>query len=385
MTSLTIANQSLPPSVLSLERGILSPAAAPGSLILGERLEALVIGRYSEQKVRLQLGSFIVTADSQISLNVGDKLTVRVERLFPAVILRVFDGASKELLRIGEFLKSYRANPDALKGLLQEARTLFGAERQDPFPERLSKGEIQSVVRLLGQIVVSKDNVGRPLYLKESLTALGLDFERGLLRTPAGGTGTKGESAPSSLKEVLLKWSAEGSIPGATTEPASSVTPDQGTALRTFVEQALRVIESLQMVNVLAQEQDQLTVLQIPCQCADGIRMQDLFIERDGRGGQDGQEGGYRVVLFVDLDALGTLAVEASLQKGRFQCTIKGPDSAVLDYLGKSLPELEAQLAQLGYREARVQCLTEDDLPAWRRDFLMQYSLYSQSSINVSA
>jgi hypothetical protein len=139
------------------------------------------------------------------------------------------------------------------------------------------------------------------------------------------------------------------------------------------------------MVNVLAQEQDQLTVLQIPCECADGIRMQELFIERDGKGGQDGQEDGYRVVLFVDLDALGTLAVEASLQKGRFQCTIKGPDRAVLDYLGKSLPELEAQLAQLGYREARVLCLTDDDLPAWRRDFLMQYSLYSQSSIHVSA
>jgi hypothetical protein len=371
-----ISSEARKPIASFPETGVISRTAPLRPLVLGERLDAVVVGRYSVQQVRLQLGGSTVTADSRIALNPGETLTVRVERLFPGVVLRICDRGAEDLLRIGEFLKAWRANPGALKGLLQEVRALFGAEKSDPFPDALSKRDMQGVVRLLEQIVVSKENVGRPLYLKESLTALGLDFERGLLKAPAGEAGAKGESLPSSLKEVLLRWSAPG---------AAAAAGGPGSPLKTFVEQALKVIESLQLVNVLAQEQEQLTVLQIPCQCADGIRMQELFIAGDGAERENGEGQDYRAVLFVDLDALGALAVEASRQNGRFHCTIKGQNRDVLAYLEQGLPELEAQLGQLGYRTPLVRCVHQEDLAAWKRDFLMQYRLYSQSTISVRA
>ena len=43
-----------------------------------------------------------------------------------------------------------------------------------------------------------------------------------------------------------------------------------------MADHAATVIESLQIVNVLAQEQDGLFTLQIPVQFPDGIRMQEL-------------------------------------------------------------------------------------------------------------
>lgn len=382
MPSLIISSGSINPLAPSREAGAASPAspAAPPALVIGERLEAIVTGRYPEQRVRLQLAAATVTARSQVPLALGEKLTVQVERLSPGVVLRICDRAAEELLRFGDALKACRANPDALKGLLIEARAIFAAENLESLPAFLPKRELQRVVRLLERIVLSKENIGRPLCLRESLTALGLDFERGLLRAPGEGAGAQGEASEPSLKETLLQWSAEWPVPGAPAETGGT-----GAPLKGFIDQALRVIESLQLVNVLAQEQERLTVLQIPLQGADGLRMQELFIARDGGGEGEGEGPGCRALLFVDLDALGALAVEANLRQGRLDGTLRSPHQAVLDHLSPLLPELEAQLAQLGYPTAVVRCARVADLPAFRREFMMRYRLYSQSTIDVSA
>ena len=90
------------------------------TLIPGEMLNALVIGKDSAHGVRLQIKNSTIVADSQIPLHIGEKLTVRVDQISPSVVLKIVNRPEEDLKSRG-FVKFFRSNPQALKEFLDSA------------------------------------------------------------------------------------------------------------------------------------------------------------------------------------------------------------------------------------------------------------------------
>ena len=249
-------------------------------LVLGERLNARVLGDSHQGQTLLQIKNSTLLAKSLLPLKSGETLTVQVEQFHPTLVLRTVFAENIEISRTNEFLKFYRSNPGALKEMIASLKALFHEGTPNPPLHFLSKPEGQSLYRILNQLIMTDDNIADPLFFKDYVIALGLTGERRLLRALSDPSLLEEKRSGASLKELLLKISAEGRA-----APTPSGDDNlEGSPLKRFADLADRaatVIESLQIVNVLAQEQDGLFTLQIPVQFPGGIRMQEIFIEID--------------------------------------------------------------------------------------------------------
>ena len=164
------------------ETQAVSKAAMMQSFVLGESLDVLVLNNTPGNKALLQIKNATLTAESPFPLPIGEKLTVRVDQLKPSVILRMINRDEGESLRINEFLKFQRSNPGALKDLIVAARTLFSGDTLKNLSEYLPENDLQGMLKTFDQILISKDNISNPLFLKDFIIALGLTGERRLLK-----------------------------------------------------------------------------------------------------------------------------------------------------------------------------------------------------------
>lgn len=353
-------------------------------LALGEQMEVLVLRQSPDQKALLKLRDSVLTADAPFPLPIGGKLTVCVDQLQPTIVLRLLNQEDLASARTSDYLKFHRSNPQALKEMFINAQELFAGEQLQDLSKYLPKSDIPNVKNLLNQLILSKENLANPLFLKNYVNALGLTDERKLLNTLSDPAVLK-ETPALTLKEAFQKWSSASfrfqSFPDDTP-------PDIQQMIRKvadFSEQATKVIESLQIVNVLAREQDGLFTLQIPLRFPEGIKMQDIFIESDRKKGDRVQSAQCRIVLFLDMDALGEMAVDAAVKDEGLRCTIKCQGEEVREFMHACIPQLSEKLSGAGYKGVSVQCLLDKDIGAWKNDFLFNHQFFQQNTINVCA
>jgi len=352
-------------------------------LVLGERLNVLVLGDSHNRKTLLQIKNSTLLAETPLPLQSGETLTVHVDQLHPTIVLRTISAEDAEISRINEFLKFYRSNPGALKEMIASLKALFSEGTPNQLSHFPSKREAQNLNKILNKIIISEDNIADPLFIKDYITALGLTGERKLMKALSDPGILKEKKSVATLKEILLKLSAEWSA----VQTAPNDDEPGGRRIRQFsdlADHAATVIESLQIVNVLAQEQDGLFMLQIPVQFPDGIRMQELFVETDRDNGKQDVGKQCRIVLFLDMDSLGELAVDMGLNEGTLHCAFKCPDQKVFDFMQPLLPALGHALSGIDYAVGVIQCILDRDIGSWKQDFLQNHSLFTQNSIDVS-
>jgi hypothetical protein len=351
-------------------------------LVLGERLNVIVLGDSHNHKTLLQIKNSTLSAETHLPLQNGETLTVHVDQLHPTIVLRTISAKDAEISRMNECLKFYRSNPGALKETITALKALFDEGAPNQSSHFLSKKDAQNLYKILNKIIISKDNIADPLFIKEYITALGLSGERRLMKALSDPSILKEKTDGATLKEILLKLSAEWSA--AQTAPNDN-DPD-GSRIRQFsdlADHAATVIESLQIVNILAQEQDSLYMLQIPLQFPDGIRMQELFIETDRDNGTQDTGKQCRIILFLDMDSLGELAIDMGLKGGTLHCTVKCPDQEVVDFVQPLLPELGQALSGIDYTVGVLHCTLDRNIRSWKKDFLQDLALFAQNSIDV--
>ncbi|MCX5855182.1 MAG: hypothetical protein NTZ24_11570 [Deltaproteobacteria bacterium] len=382
MASLTVSLQSPIPAASIQETAQVFKITPATSLTLGERLEVRVLGFNRDQKILLQIKNDTLLADSRLSFQVGDKVTVRVDQLHPGLVLRIINGA-EDSLKANEFLKLYRSYPGALKDLIISLKDAFSGESLKAFSQYISVKDIQAVHKVMEHIIISKVNSANPLFFKDYIVSLGLILERKLMKALSDPVYLNDENNGQTLKEILLKLSSKLQTLQATPDFTDLEMQQKINKLSNFADHALGVIESLQVVNVLAQEQDHLYVIQLPFQCPDGIRMQDIFIEKDRENHSPGRGSQYRLVLFLDMDALGEVAVDAGIRDRSLRCTIKCRHQNICDFISSLLPELEEKLSAIGYDAINIQCVLERNLPEWKQDFLNDHKLFCMNTINV--
>jgi hypothetical protein len=361
--------------------GVSKQKAIP-SLVLGESLNALVLSSSIERKALLQIKNSTVLADTPFPLQNRETLTVRVDQLYPIIVLRIITRDDAEISKIHEFLKLYRSNPGALKDMIGSVNDLLRGDNLRELGNYLSKKDILNFFRILNQIIVSKDNMKNPLFFKESIVALGLTDERRLMKALSDPSILKDNQIGLTLKQILMKLSSKLS-PIQIASDHTDLDIQKIGQFSSIADHAATVIETLQIVNIMAQEQDGLFVLQIPFQFPDGIRTQDIFIEADREMNKQYNGIQCRIVLFLDLDALGELAVDAGLKDGILRCTIKCPDQNVCDFMQPLLPELREALSGIDYSTGSVECVLEQDIQSWKNDFLHDRNLFTQSVIDV--
>jgi hypothetical protein len=354
----------------------LATSAIP--LILGESLAARVLTN-NQHNILLQIKNATVTATGNLPLHIGERLVLRVDQLHPAVVLRIISRDARNAIDTGEFLKLHRSNPGALKDMIVALQDILKGEH----PNDATGGTLQRLRKIMDHIVISKTNVTNPLFVKGYITALGLTLERRLMNALTNPASLEDEENQHTLKETLLNLASETQTIRETPESTESDPSRKPWQPSGFVDQALKVIESLQVVNVLAQEQENLFLIQIPFQCSDGIRMQDIFIETDrNKNGRDGERI-CRVVLFLDMDALGELGVDAALKDRTFRCTIKCQTQDVLHFISSLLPELREKLSGIGYEVCSLECVRGDDIRSCKHEFLAEYRLFSQNIVDT--
>jgi len=352
------------------------------SLVVGENMNVLVLSSSLERKALLQIKNSTLLAYSPFPLQSGETLTVRVDQLHPMIVLRMIPREDAEISKINEFLKLYRSNPNALKEMITSVKDFLSHDNLKVLVKYLSREDIQNMVKVLEKIIISKNNMTNPLFLKDSIVALGLAGERRLMKSLSDAEILRNEKNNPTLKGILLKLSSELTPIPVTSEYNESDT-QKIRQFSHFADHAATVIESLQIVNILAQERDGLFVLHFPFQFPEGIRIQDLFIESDRSRREDDTGKQCRIVLFLNMDILGEIAVDAGIQDRVIRCTLKCSDQHVFDFIQTLLPELHKALSGIDYTISSVQCVLDINIQSWKNDFLSNHHLYSQSVIDV--
>jgi hypothetical protein len=379
----------------------------------GEVIDALVGEKLDGQKFVLVMKNQRITADSEIPLAEGEKIAVKVDQIQPKVVLRVLSqdqaeaGRLKEMQPLKEYLLLHRSNPDALKTVITESREVLTPQMWDDLSRNLNKEDLKVLLKSFQEIVFTQSSASEPDFVKEYITKLGLALENNLMKivkeqvkeNRAGMPVSKGETEAAAPDDAGRAKAAADNLKGQLMRLSDDIERlfekgavkdekvlQQLNRLGDFAGRAVKSLESQQVVNVLLQESDNRFMLQIPFQLQGGIRMAEVYIEKD-RDAEKKDPGGraYRVVFFLDMDAIGSVMVDANIREKRINCTMKCETEPVRAFAAAQLPVLEHSLAAQGYKIDFLSCSLEKSIAEEKHQYISGQNFYAEHAVHVIA
>ena len=319
-----------------------------------------------------------------MNLNAGDTIRVRVESLNPQVVLRIIERGALEESRAADFLRWYRANPDALSEMIPEAFRQFDPENLGKLLRYLPKEDFQNLINILKSLFCAPEAKGGN-FLKDYLSNLGLLTESQLRKAVEGQTGIDNDYRQNSLKNLLMKLSDDLYNLLRSGESLDRVELEMLKSLSEFVDNSIKTIESQQIINFVLQETESKYLFQSPILFPDGVRKRDIFVEydRNTRGGEG--ESPYRIIFFLDMDILGEMIIEAELKGDKIDCLIKCVDQEICDFILPSLTKLQESLCSAGCEINMVRCITGGNLAEEKNDYYQDRALYAREVIDLFA
>ncbi len=364
----------------------LSPSSA--GLLVGDTLEAFVTDILDSRRVLLAIKGGTVAAESSAVLRAGDRLVVRVEEVEPKILLQVLSAEISDVEKVGGYLRLQRSQPQSLAQLFGFLPETLRTEALPLLSQASTKKLIGEILRIIDRLVVTRGTLKNPLFVKNYPGQLGLLLESGLLKSLPGGdkdakTGAARKTGES-LKGLLLKL-AEQLQSQIAVETADRSTADPLARVLSLLDASVKSIETQQVMNAAGQS-DATYFLQIPFQSADGIRIQDIYIQvdRDAERNRTG-EGQSRLVFMLNLDAVGEMMIDVKLAGKGLECRIKCVEEAVREFVAARIGDLEQGLADAGYDVRLLDCTAKPDLMEDRREFMGSLSLYCTDSVNLFA
>lgn len=353
------------------------------ALTIGEILEARVIEKLSDRNILIMLKGIKMPADSEVSLNAGEKLSVKVESLHPQVVLRIVGGADPEESRIADYLRCFRANPDALSQLITEAVTLFNVGNLGNIVRYFPGEDLQRISKMLKLLFLSPESKGNN-FVRDYISNLGLLTESQLRKILEGKAGiSEGDFQPQNLKSLLINLSDDIQNLLMKKEALDPETVITLTKLSEYVDSALKTIESHQIINYLLQEAESKYLFQLPILFPDGVRKGDIFVEYDRDKRKGGHKGQFRAIVFLNMDILGEMIIEAKLEGNTIGCLIKCKDQEICDLVSSFLEELRKNLLAAGCEINAVTCVAGGDLVAEKIDYYRDRVLYARGIIDL--
>ena len=352
---------------------------------IGEILEAGVIEKMGDQKTLITLKGVTMQADSEVHLNAGDKIQVRVETLHPQLVLRIMERGYSEGSNLADYLRWHRSNPDALSHMMTEAMRQFNSANLGKLLRYLPGEDLQKISTLLKSLLFSTETKGSN-FLRDYLSKLGLIMESQLRKVAEGRSDIgNGDLHAESLKGLLTELSSDLRNLLADKDAIDGEERIKLASFSKYVDSSIKTIESHQIINLILQEAENKYLFQIPILFPDGVRKGDIFVEYDRHGGQKGEKGQYRVIFFLSMDILGDMIIDAELKGDKIDCVVKCADQNVCDIISSSLEELRGSLLALGCKIDTVRCVTGMDLVKEKLDYYQDRVLYNREVIDLFA
>lgn len=373
------------PAKITAIADVNKPNIRLSNFLPGETVMVSVIDKLSPNQYRVLLKNVSLTATSDIPLNVGEKLQVKVQSMQPQIILSIGDAQKQSTgMKINEGLIQWRMNPDALMQLFSKVGEVSVALQSGDLPLNMSAKEMDGLVKLFRDVVFSAQTKTNPLFVKNFVTKLGLLLENDLSKMAR--PSAKDGNAPlivDNLKASLLKLSAELTEALRNGPKFDAEMTAKLTNLASFTEKALQTIEARQAVNVVYQQNESGLYLQIPLDMGGALRQADVFITPDDKNAAGSKKySSCSIMIFLDLDHLGEISIDASLHEGRIRCVIQCESEEVKQLVDASADQLKAALGSVGYGVDQIDCLNAFGLAYKRADYIGQQLLGSVDLVN---
>lgn len=326
---------SVPSSAETMQIRLSRP---PPGISPGQTLEIRVLERIPDGRFLIDAGGARLTAETQHALRPGQTLEMRVESLRPRVVLSVLPSPAERL--VAEHLRGFRSNPAAPARALADLAGVPGRPGAGDLPAAEGRHSLAAVLEALRAALPGRERIAQGLSLPDFARALGLFTERDLkkiLERP----GEKRPPPTVNLKSCLMRVIRETAPEGV------GIIREWAPAL----EKAVRAIETLQVLNVHLQENEGKLFLQVPLLFAGLAGKADILIRREGMGpGTDCRSGTFRVLLALDMDALGDVTAQAHFSGNTVTCSVHCEREETAAFVSGLLPSLDAGLTRAGYR-----------------------------------
>jgi hypothetical protein len=373
------------PVIAAINQKISQINASLGLVAVGETLEVTVLEKNAGNKYLLAIKNVNIPAVSEVPLNIGEKIQVKVSSVQPQIILNFAGNQTIATeTKINEKLLYGRTKPDSLIQMLSKLGEFVKDIQGGNLPLKFSKSEIEKLIKLFDSIIFSNNTKGNKLFLKDFITNTGLLLENKLSRFVAEGTkGVNSKQFDDNIKSLLLKLSAQVQ---ELLKDSTKLDPQILAKLMKidgFTVEALKTIEARQAANIVFQESDNGVVLQIPLSLADGLRQADIFIRPDDKNNQDGKSySSCTIMIFLDLDILGKISVNAGVREGSLRTLIKCEREDVKDIIEGELGKLKSVLSDIGYSVDYIDCLQDEGLTKEREEYFEAQSFSTVDLVN---
>jgi hypothetical protein len=352
---------------------------------IGEILEAGVIETMKDQKTLITLKGVTMQADSEVHLNAGDKIQVKVETVHPQLVLRIMEGGYSEESNLADYLRWHRSNPDALSHMMTEAMRQFNSANLGKLLRHLPGADFQKIFTVLKSLLYSTETKGSN-FLRDYLSKLGLTMESQLGKVVEGRSNIgEGDLQAESLKGLLTELSSDLHNLLMNKDALDGEESIKLASLSKYVDSSIKTIESHQIINIILQEAENKYLFQIPIVFPDGVRKGDIFVEYDRHAREKGEKGQYRVIFFLSMDVLGDMIIDAELKGDKIDCVVKCADQDVCAFISSFLEELRGSLLALGCKIDMVKCVTGVDLVKEKLDYYQDRVLYNSEVIDLFA
>jgi hypothetical protein len=354
-------------------------------IVLGETIQTTVLEKLAGNKYTLALKNMQIVATSNIPLSVGEKFIVKVDSIQPQIVLNVEGNKNQDgAVKISEKILQWRANPESLLRVIDKLAGFTKLAQTGDLPQAFSKSEIEKLIKLFDNIIFSPRTKNNPLFLKDFVSRTGLLLESSLQQLVSNPSQVRTEKPlEDNLKALLLKLSsAVGDVLRENPQFDMEIMTKLAN-ISAFTDEALQAIEVKQVINSVFQDSDNGLVLQVPVALADGFRLADIFITPEGKDEQGKIKfSSCAVAIFLDLDILGKIAVNANFREGGINCIIKCEKEEVKDLISNHLDELKNSLMGNGYRVGYIDCVREERLMQERAEFLAGQSFFAKGLVN---
>lgn len=367
------------------------PAKGPNlgafALSVGDTVEATVLKALPGNQYLLNIKDSSLVADSQVPLTAGEKITLQVDKLTPAILLRVTSSTKGEADVINKYLLLHRSNPAALGEIFSKIGELLADSKSLPPSLTIISTNLEKISQLSEKILISGTNRSYVNNMTDYAKSLGLNMEHELVKyLVQGATISKGDDQ-SSVKRLFMDILNTVNTTLGDVGNLDDALLNQLKQLRSFSEGSIISLETQQILNVLSRESDGPYILQLPFAFPEGVRMQDIYIEREQEQEKEGEgkSASFRMTIFLDLDQMGEITLDARFQGKRIECIFHCENEEISHFVGIYLDELKEKLAGAGYDVGGLQCLVEVNINALRTEYLSRQPFNNRLALNLFA
>jgi len=357
------------------------------ALSVGDTAEATVMKALPGNQYLLNIKNSSMLADSQVPLTAGEKITVQVEKLTPGILLRVTSSTQGEAAVINKYLLLHRSNPVVLGEIFSKIGELLANSKSLPPSLTIIGAHLEKISQLSEKIIISGIKQPYVNNLTDYAKSLGLNMEHDLVKHLVQGSKISKGDDQTSVKRLFMDILQNLNAFMGDVSNLDDALLNQLKQLRSFTEESISSIETHQILNVLSRESDGPYILQLPFAFPEGIRMQDIYIERENEQGKDdeGKAASFRMTIFLDLDQMGEITLDARFQGKKIDCVFHCQNEGISHFVGNYLEELKVKLEGAGYDVGGLQCLVEENVHFMRQEYLSRQPFNNRLALNLFA